>query len=386
MSKRILFLILPFIILLFAACQATAPSATEKKEGLQTTTEIAPVSKGQGWEQDWNQSVTQAKKEGKLFIYATGQVSDAFLPFKVKYGIDVEVVVGRGSEISTRLITERRAGLFLADVYQGGATTLITAIKPAATLDSLEKIIVLPDVLDETRWLNGRIPFVDKEKMVLSFIAATDPDYIVNTKLVGPDELKNYLDILNPKWKGKIVMNDPTTAGSGLKWFGLVVRESLGPEKGKEYMKNLAKQEPMITRDQRLQMDWVALGKYAVAIAPQRELVDEFQKLGAPIKPLELFESTDISPGSGNVALINRAPHPNAARLFINWLLTKEGQTSYVKVFGSPSARLDVSTEGLDPSTIPDPKGKYFIPSEAFYLGQTEMRELAVEIFGPLLK
>lgn len=372
-------------LILLAACKGATPSIMEKKEQ-PAKAEIAQLSAGQAWELDWNKSVVQAKKEGKVLVYATSQVRDAFNPFRDKYGIDVEVVVGRGSEISTRLITERRAGLYLVDVYQGGATTLITAIKPAGTVDSLDKILVLPEVLDETKWLNGRIPFVDKEKMVLSFIAATDPDYIVNTKLVGPEELKNYLDILNPKWKGKIVMNDATTAGSGLKWFGLVVRELLGPEKGKEYMKNLAKHEPAITRDQRLQMDWVALGKYAIAIAPQRELVDEFQKLGAPIRPLELFESADISPGSGNVALVNRAPHPNAAKLFINWLLTKEGQTSYVKVFGSPSARLDVSTEGLDPSTIPDPKGKYFIPSEAFYLGQTEMRDLAVEIFGPLLK
>lgn len=382
---RIIILISFAALILLAACQATTPSITEKKEQ-PAKAETAQVSAGQAWELDWNKSVAQAKKEGKVLVYATSQVRDAFNPFRDKYGIDVEVVVGRGSEISTRLITERRAGLYLVDVYQGGATTLITAIKPAGTVDSLDKILVLPEVLDETKWLNGRIPFVDKEKMVLSFIAATDPDYIVNTKLVGPEELKNYLDILNPKWKGKIVMNDPTTAGSGLKWFGLVVRELLGPEKGKEYMRNLAKQEPAITRDQRLQMDWVALGKYAIAIAPQRELVDEFQKLGASIKPLELFESADISPGSGNVALVNRAPHPNAAKLFINWLLTKEGQSSYVKVFGSPSARLDVSTEGLDPSTIPDPKGKYFIPSEAFYLGQTEMRELAVEIFGPLLR
>lgn len=378
-------IIVTFMFLAAAACRSGGPPA-ESKETVSTKVEMQPVSQGQTWEAEWNRTIAQAKKEGKVFVYATSQVRDAFKVFKDKYGIEVEVVVGRGGEISTRLLGEKRASLSLADVYQGGATTLMTAIKLAGVLSSMDKILVLPEVLDESKWLNSRIPYVDKEKMVISFIAGTDPDYVVNTNLVRLDELKNYMDVLNPKWKGKIVMNDPTTAGSGLKWFGLVVRASLGMEKGKEYMRNLAKQEPAITRDQRLQMDWLAMGKYAIAIAPQRELIDEFQKLGARIAPVELFEIADISPGSGNVALINNAPHPNAARLFINWLLTKEGQTAYVQVFGSPSARLDVPTTGLDPTTIPDPKKKYFVPDDGFYLGQTEMRELAVEIFGPLLR
>lgn len=382
--KNLIIFVAPIILL--AACQTAAPPVTSGKEELPAKAENSTVSSGQAWEVDWNKTINLAKKEGRILVYCTANVGDAFKPFKEKYGIEVELIIGRGAEISTRLASERRAGLYLADVYQGGATTLITAIKPAGTLEPVDKILVLPEVVDETKWLNGRFPFIDKEKMIISFIAATDPDYVVNTNLVKPEELKNYLDILNPKWKGKIVMNDPTTAGSGLKWFGLVMRASLGLEKGKEYMRNLAKQEPVITRDQRLQMDWVGVGKYAIAIAPQRELIDEFLKLGVPIRPLELFEITDISPGSGNVALINRTPHPNAAKVFINWLLTKEGQTSYVQVFGSPSARLDVSTRGLDPTTIPDPKEKYFMPDESFYSGQTEMRDLAMEIFGALLR
>lgn len=385
MSKKFLILMASFMTVLFAACQ-TAPPVAEKKGELPGKSEVAPVPAGQAWEQDWNKTVAQAKKEGKVFVYATSQVRDAFIPFKEKYGIEVDVVVGRGGEISTRLLSEKRAGLALSDVYQGGATTLITAIKPAGILAPLDKVLILPEVLDESKWLNERFPFIDKEKMIVSFIAGTDPDYVINTRAARPDELKNYLDVLNPKWKGKIVMNDPTTAGSGLKWFGLVLRASLGIEKGKEYMRNLAKQEPMITRDQRLQMDWLAIGKYALAVAPQRELIDEFQKLGAPIMPIELFEIADISPGSGNLALINSAPHPNAAKLFVNWLLTREGQNSYIKFFGSPSSRVDASIEGLDPTVIPDPKKKYFVPDESFYTGQTEMRELAVEIFGPLLR
>ncbi len=384
MSKKVLILIATLVAVLLVSCQA-APTQVTDRPPLKADITPAPAT-APAWEQAWNKSVVQAKKEGKVFVYATSQVRDAFKPFTQKYGIEVDVVVGRGGEISTRLLSERRAGLALSDVYQGGATTLMTSIKPSGILAPLDNVLVLPEVLDETKWLNGRLPFVDKERMIVSFIAGTDPDFVINTSLARADELKSYPDILNPKWKGKIVINDPTTAGSGLKWFGLIVRASLGPEKGKEWMKNLAKQEPMITRDQRLQMDWLAIGKYAIAVAPQRELIDEFQKLGAPIAPIELFELADISPGSGNLAMISNAPHPNAAKLFINWLLTREGQNSYVQVFGSPSARIDASTQGLDPTVIPDPRKKYFIPDEGFYTGQTDMRELAVEIFGHLLK
>lgn len=83
----------------------------------------------------------------------------------------------------------------------------------------------------------------------------------------------------------------------------------------------------------------------------------------------------------------HKAPHPRTARLFINWLLSKEGQTLFTKAFGAPSARLDVATEGLDPATLIKPGIKYIEgDAEEIDLSSVEQRKLAVEIFAPLMK
>lgn len=364
--------------------------ACTKKEG--TEVKIASpeilspetsVSAKQSWEKEWEKTMAIAKKEGKISIYATSEIRAAFTPFMQKYGIATEVVIGKGAEISARLINERRAGIFATDVYVGGVTTLITTIKPSGMLGLLHKTLLLPEVIDETKWLGGRVPFMDKERYIVSFVVGLGPKYVANSELVRPGDLKSYMDILNPKWKGKIILNDPTSAGAGLLWFGFMMRNILGVEKGKEYMINLVRQEPVISRDQRQQMEWLAQGKYAILIAPQRELVAQFQQIGAPIMPLEFWgEVSPITPGSGNLALLNRAPHPDAAQVFINWLLSKEGQASFMKEYGFPSARLDVPTEGIDPLFIPDPKREYFMTTEEFYVGQDDMQKLAIEIFS----
>jgi ABC-type Fe3+ transport system substrate-binding protein len=81
-------------------------------------------------------------------------------------------------------------------------------------------------------------------------------------------------------------------------------------------------------------------------------------KQGVPIAiadPRELKEGTDVSPANGNVALFNRAPNPNAAKIYVNWLLSKEGQTSFARANGYVSARLDVPTDHTEPWRVPLP-------------------------------
>jgi ABC-type Fe3+ transport system substrate-binding protein len=72
------------------------------------------------------------------------------------------------------------------------------------------------------------------------------------------------------------------------------------------------------------------------------------------VNPRQLKEKTDVSPGSGNVALFNRAPHPHAAKVYLNWLLSKEGQAPFARVNGYISARLDVPTDH-SPWRVPIP-------------------------------
>ena len=156
---------------------------------------------------------------------------------------------------------------------------------------------------------------------------------------------------------------------------------------GWDYMRELAKQEPIVLRDLRLAAEWVARGKNPVVIAPKRETIVEFQKAGAPIKFVTNLEGNYLVGGAGTVSLLNTPAHPNATKIFVNWLLSKEGQTAYSLAASTQSARLDVPVDHLDPVWRRDPSINYFVTEdEDFLLHQEEQLKLAKEIFGPLIK
>ncbi len=390
LSSTLLATLLIGLVIAVSGCQPPSTAATPPASTKVASSSTAAAKPA--WETRWNEVLEAAKKEGKVVVYTTAgaEVRSTLIDdMSKKYGIDVEVVSGRGPELTAKLTAERRAGLYAVDIYQGGVTTPLSNWKPAGFLDPLDSALILPEVTDLKSWLNGTMPFIDKDKTVMGFSAGVPQHVAVNTDLVQKDEIQSYYDLLNPKWKGKMIMFDPTLgSGSGAALLTrLMLPDELGREKAIEWMKNLVKQELAITKDLRLQVESVARGKYAIALGPQREQVAEFRKAGAPIRPIVYFvEGIDTSPGSGGLALMSRAPHPNAAKVFINWILTKDGQTQYAKALGAPSARVDVSTEGLDPDVVPDPKKKYVHLGEETFLADPETGKLIAEIFAPLLK
>lgn len=373
-------LISPLLFILFSCSSKTPESNTYGPPGI-------PEGPRPAWEIQWERDLDTAHKEGKVLVYSTapGVIKSAIAPaFKKRFGITVEDVTGRGAEVSTKLISERRAGLYIADVYIGGSGTMVRQLKPAGALDPLEPALILPEVVEPKNWYGEKLMWVDSAKTILSFLAYPNNSLAVNTRLISPEEIKSYYDILNPKWKGKIVMNDPTTAGSGSMTFRVLGFNILDLD----FFRQLAKLEPMIIRDQRLQVEWLAQGKYPIAYAPQTAVVADFQQAGAPISYVIPKEGTYLSSGSGNVSLVNQSPHPKAARIFINWMLTREGVNLFSQAFGSHGARIDVSTEGIDDIMQRKPGVKYWIGAhtEEFQLKEPEMMVPANEIFGALVK
>lgn len=366
------------VLFLLISC---APKAAVPETVLKSVSSTPAISR-EPWQERWEKLLQEAKKEGVLTMYnsAGGEVRDALTkPLQEKLGLRLEYVTGRGAEISQRLLSERRSGIYLADIYLGGSTTIMTQLKPNGMVVPLdEKEIFLPEALDPKSWYWGELHWKDKDHTTISFINFAVPPVTVNTNLVGLEEIKSYRDLLNPRWKGKITMNDPTTAGIGLRFFLIVG----GKIMGYDYMKELARQQPVILRDQRQQVEWLAQGKYPIGTTTQTNITNDFQRAGAPLAYVQPVEGGWTSSGSGNVALYDRAPHPRAARAFINWLLTKEGQSIFVKGYGAPSARLDLPVQGLDPATLVKPGVKYIEgDAEEIELGSVEQRKLAVEIF-----
>ena len=346
----------------------------------------SPVASQKGWEKDFEDTLAEAKKEGRVVVYQTAapNIREAMAKaFYNKYGIVVDSLTGTGSQVSEKLIRERRAGLYLADVFQGGVTTPTILLKPNNVLDPLEPSFIIPDIKDPNQikkiWWEGKLRWVDSDHKIMSFMAFPQPWAVINTNVVKPEEINSYKDLLNPKWKGKIVLFDPTMPGPGGKHFSTSSKYIVGLD----FWRDFAKQEPVIMRDSRMVVENVARGKYAFTLAPLTDVVEAFRRDGAPLAYRTPAEGSSLTTGHGGVAIMNRPAHPNAARIFINWLLSKEGVELFSRVYNVQSTRDDVATDFLAPERKRLPGFKYVWPeNEEFLLEEGKFYAQGREIFG----
>ncbi len=379
LPKVIIMAVLLSLVSVLAACgAATAP--------------VSPASPGAAQKpaatqkSDWDKMVETARSEGTVAVYAgtipapmRTAVQEAF---KQKYGINVEFTVAGGNEIAQKFKAETNAGLHLVDLMQLGSTSLTNFIQPMHVTVPIEPLLVLPDVIDPGKWREGKLPFADAERHMFMATLLANNFIVTNNEAVKESDITSTPDLLNPKWKGKIVIQDPGLAGNGNDWFSFTIINILGAEKGEAFMRNLVKQEPVLSRDSRQMTEWVARNKYSIAIAPSMSMAVEFIRNGAPISFARVKEPRSLSPGSGVISTFKEVPHPNAAKLYINWLLSKEGSTVFAPAYGYPSTRVDVPTDSFIPAMIPAPGD--VIPDPDYELKKGELLKLAAEIFAGL--
>lgn len=384
MVNRI-FLFLGFIPMVFLMFSCSAKSEPDKIQGIKPDKQEIPAPL-QTWEKRWQDTLFGAKKEINLQIYSThgAEVRKILAEeFKKRYGISSEWTPGTGTELAEKILRERRANLYLVDVYVAGSTTPLTRLKPAGILDPLEPELILPDVVDPVKWRGGSLPWVDKDHYILAPAPSPASSILVNLDLVDKSEISSYLDLINPKWKGKINITNPTRPGASGKWATVMGSEIMGWD----FMKNLVKTEPLIAGDNRSSVEWVAKGKSAIALGPSAELVIEFRQAGAKIELIIPREGTYLVAGNTPISVINNRPHPNSARLFINWYLSKEGQDILAKYDVRHSSRMDASTEGLPDVKLIIPGVKYFNSErEEFLSKEPEYLQMIKEIFAPLMQ
>jgi iron(III) transport system substrate-binding protein len=299
----------------------------------------------QGRSADWDRIVAAANKEGKVVVSVPTSAElrkQIEAAFAAKFpGIQLELNVARGATNINKIVEEQNAGVHSIDLHIGGTTSIITGLLGQNLLESLVPAMVLPEVKEAKNWWGGHI-WTDRAKMyVYSFTAYVTETAWYNSTLVKPEEIASYDDLLNPKWKGKIAILDPRTPGSGESTWAF-----LWKLKGEQFLTKLAAQDMLVGRNLRQLAEAVARGKSALSIGVSYYSYLPFVKSGLPVKPItSVKEGFYASSGSGNVALIKDAPHPNAAVVFINWLLSKEGQTVFTKALGQPTRRLDVDAK-----------------------------------------
>jgi len=275
-------------------------------------------------------------------------------------------------------VRERQAGIFSADVYVGGLTTPTIELKPRGFLLPLGEALILPEVVDEKNWKYYGL-YYDKKRMLVASFSTPQVVAFSNSEQVKPGEIKSMRDLLNPKWKGKIVINDSTTMGSGKDKM-----EAIRYFMGDDYLKMLVEQKPTVIRDQRQQVEWVARGKFPIGVGLPDSIIAEFVHVGAPITSI-IAEVDYVGTGIGGVGLFTQSPHPNVARLFVNWILSKEGQNIFAKLADHASRRLDVTNEWLESYRRPQPGKTYFVIDEEIQLQAEERMEFFKEIFKPVM-
>jgi ABC-type Fe3+ transport system substrate-binding protein len=236
-------------------------------------------------------------------------------------------------------------------------------------LEPIKPALLMPEVTDETKWWEGRHKYVDPEGM---YILVYEGDVrsggggAYNTKLLNVKDYKSYWDFLTPKLKGKIVAMDlRQVRGTSTPWQYLYYNTLLGPP----YLKRLyGEMEVVMSADLRQAVDWLATGKVVVCLPCQSSAVAKADNQGLSVdmfEPFQFKEGVSISSAFGQLALMNRAPHPNAAKVFVNWLLSREGQTVFQKVMSQPgdardSRRVDVPKDHVPPAERRRDGMKYF--------------------------
>lgn len=302
----------------------------------------------------WDKLLDAANREGKLSIY--GPPGDELYAamvtrFQKAYpNIRVDGAFAVGGDIQTRVLAERSAQRYIPDIWINGSTAALTALKPVGALEPLDAQLVLPEVRDRSLWFQNQLWWNDAAAPLsdISFQGLMYPTAYVNTQLVNVNEFKSYWDFADPKWRGKVVSNDIRIAGPGGVPARFIYKNSkLGPAWFDKFFGTL---DVVLSRDQRQMVDWLAQGRYAMAAFINTDEAHVAINQGLPIAAVPLAnlrEGGAIAPGGGAVALMKPAPHPNAAKLYVNWLLSRDGQTAWQEEVKAPSLRIDLPKNGL---------------------------------------
>jgi iron(III) transport system substrate-binding protein len=340
-TKKILGLVLLLVVIFLLAADASAQS---------------------GWQKEWETTLAAAEREAEVSI--AGPPGDAFreaivMAFGKHYPkIKVELLGGSGGDKVARILRERQAGVYGWDLYISGPTSGLSAFKPIGALDPLKPSLILPENKNDKEWIGGfDAGWADNDKKFFYVFGGTlaGDNIYVNRDLVAANEIRSAQDLLDPKWTGKMVIQDPRVEGKGLTDM-LVISLAYGDEIVRKLLRD---QKLVLTHDRRQLVEWLVRGRYPIALGLNEYVLVTFQKKGAG-KNIAAVEDpkTGIywASGSSGVALFNRAPHPNAAKVYLNWLLSRNGQTEWVKTLTN-SRRVDVPP--AEPSSSMKPGRPY---------------------------
>jgi iron(III) transport system substrate-binding protein len=334
----------------------------------------------------WDALVAAAKNEGKVVVSgppdpgASTKIPEAF---KQRFGVDVEYLAGNSSQLASRIQGERAAGQYTMDVSLSGADTVYGTYVQNGWLEPLKPNLVLPEVTDGSNWRTGEPWFRDPEKRMVMQVFNTASPYLltINTSVVSPEQLTDSAALVDPKWQGKIGAYDPSVNGAGI-----AIASAIYVTRGRDYAAQLYQgQKVALSRDYSQVADWVAHGSYPIVLGVTHQYLVQYLQAGLPIHEMNLPDIPQVTGGGfGLVNLWNNAPHPNAARVFANWIASKEGLSIYGQIDGAAPVRADIDPTWVPADQVPKQGVTYFDTYDYDYV--TTKRLEARDFYASILK
>lgn len=281
-------------------------------------------------EKAWQDVVAAAKKEGSVTVYSFGWRGDIGTEitraFQDKFGIKVDIITGRGAEFVERLKTEQRSGKMVGDMFEGGTPHAMNMKRSGLTTK-----VEFPGIKDISRFMASPHS-ADPDGQVLGYNLYIYSPY-VNTNMVKPgEEPKTWKDLLDPKWKGKMLFASPTVSMEAYMLFWPLKAAGVVDM---DYLRALGKQDLLWTTGTAEDAQKLSRGERALSIFGTPVEMAAPIIAGAPIKAIPMepaMTGTSIS-----VAAVKNGPHPNATRVLLDWLFSPEGQLAHNKPRGTPS-------------------------------------------------
>lgn len=325
--------------LLGSAC---APAPVSPPSALPTSAPapaaLQPASTPRPEEAAWQKVVAEAKKEGRLTAYDFFLVGDVGLAvsraFEARYGIQLEMIPGRGAEMLERMKTERRMGKMMADMVGGSSPNTINMKKEGLTAGVSG---LLPVFREKDVWSVDPLA-LDPEGHVMGFNFSNYHGYI-NTKLMKPEDAPRSLqDYLKPQWKGKIIARDPIISSAEYISFVPLLNRGIIDL---AYVKALGEQNLRFHVSPVGSVEMLARGEAPLSLPLSDSTTGPTALTGAPIQAIPLAHGTLAYMSA--IAAVKGAPHPNAALVYLNWRFSQEGQSVFGKAAGQASVRKDVT-------------------------------------------
>lgn len=288
-------------------------------------------------------TIEAARREGRVVVAGppVNVHRETILKFQEAYpGIKVDFNGSPPHVREARMAAERNAGKFLVDVVIGGTSwSLYEREVRLGWYDDIKTAIVDPEIVDDGKWIGGfSAGLIDRQKRyVYAFTGERAGGLFVNKDMIRGNF--SYNSLLDSKWRGKIAALDPRTRGIG----SATVQQIIGNLGEPATCRFLETQHLILSETPKQLVDWAARGAFPILIGIDAATLSTYQASGLAknVAVVEDPKNTVVSKW-GNVLLVNRAPNPNAAKLFITWLLSKEVQAEWARSAVVNSRRADV--------------------------------------------